>query len=279
MPTYPIPGSISTTDGQYNDTSISSNTGARNLIGPAPGSLTGPTPGSLSNVTGWVPDIMEIGQEACEQAGVDYTTGYTLRSLKRSLDYLMMAWSNYGLNLYSLEELQTVLTPGVANYLMPADTIDMVSAAIRTQIGVLPDNSPRWEDILVSRMDFDTYFSFPQKQTPGKPTSIFVQRSIPNPQFFVWPVPNTYQTYTLLWWRLKRTQNTGNSTNIMGVPFEFIPALTTGLAWQMAIKKKGQPDYNRIQMLKADYNESFTKALGENHDRSSVYLSPMIGWS
>lgn len=221
-----------------------------------------------------------IMQEAAEHAGVDLTTGYTLRSFKRSLEMLGMMWSNYGLNLWTLHFMETPLTPGVANYLMPADTIDLVSAGIRTRIGVLPDGTtPRWEDILVARADFDTYFSYPQKQTPGKPTTIFVKRGVMQPEMFLWPVPNSYQPYTLIWWALRRQANVGYATNVADVPFRLIPALTFGLAWQVAIKKKGPKDFNLIAMLKANYDQELQKGLNGDRDRSSVYLSPMIGWS
>lgn len=279
IPVYPIPGSPNSTDGLNNNPNPISNTGAETLIGPAPGSLTGPSVGSRSNVTGWLPDAMTMMQEAAEHAGTDLTTGYTLRSFKRSMEYMAMLWSNFGLNLWLLEEMSTALTPGVAKYLMPADTIDLISAGIQTQIGMMPDGSPRYELILVAREDFDTYFSYPQKQTPGKPTTIFVQRSIPQPQFFVWPVPNTYQPYTLIWWRLRRMQNLSYATNLVDIPFRLVPAFTFGLAWQVAIKKKGPKDFNLIAMLKANYDEALQRGLNEDRDRSSLYISPMIGWS
>lgn len=277
---FTIPGAPNTTPGEFNNPTPISNTGATDLLGPVPGSLTGPTTGSTSNVANFLPDFLMIMQEAAEHAGVDLTTGYTLRSFKRSLEFLGMMWSNYGLNLWTLTFVETTLTPGVANYLMPADTIDLVSAAIRTQIGFLPDGTtPRWEDILVAREDFDTYFSYPQKQTPGKPTTIFVKRSIPQPEIFLWPVPNSYQPYTLIWWKLQRQANVGYATNVADVPFRLIPALTFGLAWQVAIKKKGPKDFNLIAMLKANYDQELQKGLNADRDKSSIYLSPMIGWS
>lgn len=274
-----IPGSPTTVDGQYNSTTTTSNTGATNLVGQTPGSLIGPTTGSTSNVVNFLPDFLMIMQEAAEHAGVDLTTGYTLRSFKRSLDYISMSWSNYGLNLWTLSEMSTVLTSGEPHYIMPADTVDLISAAIQTQIGNLPDGSPRYESVLIARQDFDTYFSIPQKQQLGKPNTIFVQRSAPNPQFFLWPTPNSYQTYTLLWWRLRRMQNTGYSTNVADCPFRLIPALTFGLAWQVAIKKKGPKDFNLINMLKANYSEELERGLDGDRDRSSIMISPMIGWS
>lgn len=273
---FNIPGYPGTAPGSLNDPTPPVNTGAKNLVGAAPGSLTGTVAASTSDVSNWIPDIIQMGQEACEHAGVDYTGAYQLRTVKRSLDYLAMMWANEGLNLWTLDFQQTVLTAGEPHYIMPADTMDLIAPAIRTTIGQLSDGSPRFEDIMIAREDFSSYLSIPNKQYTGKPNLIFVQRSQPAPQFFVWPTPDAFRTYTLIWWRMHRIQNTGNPTNSMEVPWEFVPAITFGLAWQIAIKKKGPKDFNLIAMLKANYMEEFARAKGENRDRSPIYIAPYV---
>ena len=276
FPSPPIPGSPTSADGEFNNPNPISNTGATNLIGPTPGSLTGPSPGSRSNVVNYTPDGLLVMQEAAEMAGVDLTTGYTLRSFKRSLEMLSMSWSNYGINLWTLEFEQFNLVPGTANYLIPADTVDILSASIRFQIGELSDGSPRYEDIAMARQDFDTYFSIPQKQIPGRPNTFFVHRGVVQPDVWLWPVPNNYKPYIMIYWRLRRQQNYSYATNIPDVPFRMIPALTKGLAWQVALKKKGQKDFNLITTLKGYYDEELKIALAGDRDRSSVYLAPFI---
>lgn len=275
---FPIPGSPNSTDGEYNNPNPISNTGATNLVGPPPGSLTGQTPGSRSNVVNYIPDFISVMQEAAEHAGVDFTTGYALRSFKRSLEFLSMSWSNFGINLWTLEFLELNLTAGIYEYALPADTVDVMSASIRTQVGVLPDGTtPRYEDILMAREDFDTRFSIPQKQTPGKPNTYYVHRGVVKPTIFLWPVPNNNRPYILIYWRLRRMQNTGNSTNIPDCPFRLVPALTYGLAWQVSIKKKGPKDYNLINMLRDNYDRELKTGLGGDRERVSVFLSPMVG--
>ncbi len=273
-----IPGSVTSSPGEANTPGVN-NLGAKNVLGYAPGSLVGTDSTSTSYVVSWLPDGLQIMEEAAQHAGFDLTTAYALRTAKYSMEMLSMMWANEGLNLWTLEEVSTPLVPGEANYIMPADTVDLISASIRTQVGVLPDGvTPRYTEILIARQDFDTYFSIPDKQSVGKPTTIFVQRSIPNPQFFVWQVPGNSPSYTLLWWRLRRMQNTGYSTNGADIPFRLIPAFTFGLAWQMSLKKKGPKDYNLINLLESNYQKAFTKGLNEDRDRSSVYFAPMIQW-
>ena len=287
-----IPGNIGTTEGQFNQTTYPNNLGAVQVTGTAPSSLTGTLPGSTSNVTNWVPDAIQIIQEASEMASVDFTTSYSLRSAKRSLDFLSMEWANLGLNLWTLVWESQVLTPGFAGpYQLPVDTIDLVAPSIRTfnnpiryTVGGLNGNPPSVQtidqehctDIILARMDFASYQSIPNKGKEGRPITVYTQRLQPNPQVFFWLSPSDRQghdIYTFVYFKLRRMQNVGNATNILDIPFSFVPCMVKGLAHQLALKASVK-NFNLIQLLKAEYIESRTLALRENRDRSSVYLTP-----
>ena len=58
--------------------------------------------------------------------------------------------------------------------------------------------------------------------------------------------------------------------NTMDIPFRFYPCLAAGLAYYIAIKKA--PD--RIQLLKAVYEEEFDRAMQEDRDRASFNVVP-----
>ena len=62
----------------------------------------------------------------------------------------------------------------------------------------------------------------------------------------------------------------GDYTNNAQVPFRFLPCLTAGLAYYIAMKKA--PD--RIQLLKQIYEDEFQRALTEDGSSSSTYLTP-----
>ena len=49
-------------------------------------------------------------------------------------------------------------------------------------------------------------------------------------------------SYTLVYWRLRRIEDTGTSANTMDMPHRFIPALTAGLAYYIAMKKGVDPE-------------------------------------
>ena len=81
------------------------------------------------------PDLPEIFEEAFERAGLQMTTGYDLKTARRSLNILTLEWQNRGLNLWTIDDGTISLTAGTATYTMPADTIDLIEHQIRTGTG------------------------------------------------------------------------------------------------------------------------------------------------
>ena len=61
-----------------------------------------------------------------------------------------------------------------------------------------------------------------------------------------------------------------SSINTLDLPFRFYPCLAAGLAYYIALKKA--PD--RIQILKAVYEEEFERAASEDRDRATLSLTP-----
>jgi hypothetical protein len=59
-------------------------------------------------------------------------------------------------------------------------------------------------------------------------------------------------------------------TNTVEVPFRFYPCLAAGLAYYISMKRA--PD--RIQLLKAVYEEEFERAMTEDRDRASYNVVP-----
>jgi hypothetical protein len=62
----------------------------------------------------------------------------------------------------------------------------------------------------------------------------------------------------------------GDYTNNAQIPFRFLPCMTAGLAYYIAMKKT--PD--RIQLLKQVYEDEFQRAANTDGERTSVFLTP-----
>jgi hypothetical protein len=92
------------------------------------------------------------------------------------------------------------------------------------------------------------------------------------PAVTVWPTPDNAQTYQLVYWRLRRTQDAGGGVNIMDVPFRFIPCMAAGLAYYVA--GKIPTGMERLPMLKAQYDEAWELAAYEDHEKAALRLVP-----
>ena len=123
----------------------------------------------------------------------------------------------------------------------------------------------------LERISRDTYLSIPNKSATGRPTQFFLDRQI-NPNLKIWPLPEN-STDVLYYDALTRIDDLDTFTNTLDIPFRFYPCLAAGLAYYIAIKRA--PD--RIQMLKAVYEEEFQRAIAEDRDRASVTISPALG--
>ena len=201
-------------------------------------------------------------EEAFERCGLEIRTGYDLRTAKRSLNLMFADWANRGLNRWTITQTSITLSQGTTEYTLDADTIDILSAVIRENAG-----SSNQLDVTVNRIGRDTYLNLSSKLSQGKPTQYYVDRQI-TPKFRVFPTPNT--TYTLVVDRLTRIEDADSASNTVDIPFRFYPCLAAGLAYYLAIKKA--PD--RIQILKAIYDEEFDRAATEDRDRTSLKLLP-----
>jgi hypothetical protein len=59
-------------------------------------------------------------------------------------------------------------------------------------------------------------------------------------------------------------------TNTLDIPFRFYPCLAAGLAYYISIKRAPE----RVQLLKAVYEEEFDRAMQEDRDRASFNVVP-----
>jgi|TARA_R100001440_G_scaffold26491_2_gene43339 hypothetical protein len=216
---------------------------------------------ATSESTDFELDVSDYIEEAFERCGLEVRTGYDLKTAKRSMNLLFADWANRGLNRWTIEQSTLSITASTAIYSLPADTIDILSAVIRTGTGTSQS------DTQITRISRDTFINIPSKNTEAQPSQWYVDRQI-TPQIRLWPTPD--KAYTLVYDRLTRIQDADSATDTLDVPFRFYPCLAAGLAYYLAMKKA--PD--RIQILKAVYEEEFARAAYEDVDRANLSLVP-----
>ena len=212
-------------------------------------------------------DLTELVEESFERLGSELRSGYDLKTARRSLNLLFADWSNRGINLWTVEQGSQVLTPGTATYNLPTDTVDLLEHVIRTGAGVASTQA----DLTITRISVSTYATIPNKLQQARPIQVYINRQN-TPTFTVWPVPDSSQTYTFVYWRLRRIQDAGNGVNTMDVPFRFVPAMVAGLAYYLALKVPGGEV--RLPILKAQYDEAWQLASEEDREKAAVRFVP-----
>lgn len=222
---------------------------------------------ATSGTTTFNPDLSEIVEEAFERCGGELRTGYDLRTARRSMNLMFTDWANRGVNMWTMEQGQQILTPGTATYNLPADTVDLLDHVIRTGAG----SASTQADLTITRISEPTYSSIPNKLQQARPIQIWIER-LNTPRFTVWPVPDNSQTYTLVYWRLRRIQDAGDGVNTMDMPFRFYNAMVAGLSYYLAMKVPGAIE--RLQILKQQYDEAWQLAADEDREKAAVRFVP-----
>lgn len=206
----------------------------------------------------------DIIVEAYERCGFEVRDGYDMKTALRSINLMFADWANRGLNLWTIEQRQITLNVGQYEYTLPDDTVDALSAVIRTNAG-----TSNQQDITVDRIGYAEYLHVPNKNTQSRPAQYFVQRTVPA-KLFLYPAPDASTTYAFRYYAIRRIQDTGAFTDTADVSFRFLPALIAGAAYYLSIKKT--PD--RVPMLKQFYEEEFARAAAEDRERSSYFAVP-----
>lgn len=227
---------------------------------------------AVSGTTDFNLDFTEIAEEAWERAGREMRSGYDLRTARRSMNLMTIEWQNRGINMWTMEEGYINLIQGQAAYDLPADTIDLLEHVIRTGAGSVSTQT----DLSITRISVSTYATIPNKLQQARPIQVWIERLRDAPKVTVWPVPDqgTVETpyYVLRYWRLRRIDDAGSGVQTADVNFRFLPALTAGLAYHIAMKDPALAP--RVQMLKEAYMEQFDLAAGEDREKAAIRLVP-----
>lgn len=218
---------------------------------------------ATTSTTNFAPDFTEIAEEAYERCERELRSGYDLRTARRSLNLLTIEWANQGINFWALEEGTIPLEAGVSNFALPRDTVDILEHAIRTNSGSLTLQN----DMPIARISASTYSTIPNKLTQGLPIQVMVARDQETPSVTLWPIPDDAQTYTFVYWRMRRLHDAGAGFETPDIPFRFYPALMAGLAYYVGMKIPGMPT-EKMVMLKTEYDRQFQLATDEDRDRA-----------
>ena len=203
-------------------------------------------------------DVADIIEEAYERCGLELRTGYDAKTARRSLNLMFAEWANRGLNLWTVKQGTQSLTAGTATYAFNATFTDLLEVVLRRD----------GTDFDLNRISRGEYLSIPNKTTQGRPSQYYYNRQT-IPEINLWATPDS-SSDTLVYYYIQRIEDADALVNTTDAPFRFLPCIVAGLAYYLAMKKA--PD--RVQLLKAVYEEEFQRAADEDEDRVPLKLQP-----
>jgi hypothetical protein len=171
-------------------------------------------------------------------------------------------WANRGLNLWTVQQATQTLTQGTSTYTLGADVVDILEMVLRR------DST----DLEVERISRGDYLNFPDKTSQGRPSQFYLDRQI-QPVITLWQTPEN-STDQLVYYYVQRIEDADALVNTTDMPFRFFPCMVAGLSYYLAMKKS--PD--RLQILKAVYDEEFKRAADEDEDRVPLKLQPSASY-
>jgi hypothetical protein len=230
--------------------------------------------------------IDEIIEEAYERIGMQGTSGYQLKTARRSLNILFQEWGNRGIHFWEVGDTNIDFVEGQATYTFYRATGDGTSSVTAggttgTSTYGLSDilectyrqnyNTTSESDSSMTKVDRSTYSALANKLSKGTPNQFWVQRFIDKTTVTFYPTPNSTaaSNYAHIYF-VKRIQDAGDYTNATDVPYRFVPCMSSGLAFYLS--QKYNPEMT--QNLKLLYEDELARALSEDGSPSSSYITP-----
>ena len=208
-------------------------------------------------------DVAEVIEEAYERCGLEVRTGYDARTARRSLNLMFAECANRGLNLWTVKQATQSLTQGTSAYTLTADTVvDVLEVTLRRGT----------TDYELTRISRGEYSTIPDKTTQGRPSQYYFDRQIA-PIINLWATPEN-STDSVIYYYVERMQDADTLVNTTDMPFRFFPCMVAGLAYYIAMKRAPE----RLQMLKAVYEEEFQRAGDEDEGRTPLKLQPSLDY-
>jgi|TARA_R100000005_G_scaffold96504_2_gene83969 hypothetical protein len=222
---------------------------------------------ATSGTTAFNLNIDEVIDEGYERCGLSTTSGFSLKSARRSLDLLFAEWGNRGIHLWKVALHEAALVQGQAEYTVASDVSDVLEAFI-SSTAATGDNS-NTQDVSLTKIDRSAYAALPNKLSQGQPSQYYVQRH-KTPKIYLYQSPDLNTYTTLKYYVIKRIEDAGAYTNDADIAYRFLPCMCAGLAYYIAMKKAPQ----LVQQNKLIYEDELKRALDEDGQRASTFITP-----
>jgi len=180
------------------------------------------------------------------------------------LNLLLVKFSNLQPNLWDVDLQAMPLVQGTAVYSLPAETVMVTNAFIRTGSGTAQN------DRLIFPISNTEYAALPNKTTQAPPTQFWFNRQI-SPVINLYPTPDGNGPYTLYYYRVRQIQDAlGTNGFNVEVPYLWLDAIAAGLAHRLA--RVFAPDLE--DKRKMDAEEAWQICARQNQENVPLYIAP-----
>ena len=147
--------------------------------------------------------VDDLIAEAYERIGSQVTSGYQLKTARRSLNIMFQEWGNRGLHYWEIAETNIDLIEGQAEYTFYRATGDGTSSSTNATSNVYgvadileatlrtSRTSTSQADQALTKIDRSTYSALSNKLSKGTPSQYFVQRFIDKTTLTVYPTADS----------------------------------------------------------------------------------------
>lgn len=186
---------------------------------------------------------------------------------RMAFNLLLSSWGNKIPNLWTVDLQAFDLIPGQATYDLPADTVMILDAYIRTASG-----TPSQNDRVIWPLSRTEYSAMPNKTLQAPPTVFWFDRLLA-PTITFWQTPDDAQTYSFQYYRavVIQDQDLSNGQNV-DIPRWWHLALAFGLAELLSMTYAPE----RTQGLAAKALDELTKAREQDTENVPMYVMPAV---
>lgn len=183
---------------------------------------------------------------------------------KQEANLLQIEWVNRGVLLWTQDTQTFTMTPGVATYDVPTNTVMVLD------LYVSPNGATSGQNRLIMPFSRTDFASLADPASEGFPTSFFYLRTN-SPTLTFWPVPDNNATYQVTYWRYRQIQDAdpaqGGNAELQAL---FLDAYVAGLAHRLS--RYYAPALEAVRG--ADYEKAFLVAMNQNVENVPIWITP-----
>lgn len=132
------------------------------------------------------------------------------------------------------------------------------------------------QEIPLGQLNRDSYVNQSNKVFPGRPSSYYFQRNLPQPVVNLWPAPfSASEQAQLILWRHRQIMDTEDLQQQIEIPDRWLEAIINGLAARVAAETPAV-DAGLIPVLEQKAAMSVQRAWDGDNDGSSIQINPGI---